>query len=158
MPRSALQAQQTLNQFAQKNERNPAFHAMNFIPATKHVLQAAAKGNEVESRQVYAGYLNSINAHKARTHTLLKAVKQLGSVVETKKKLESLGFKHVAIQKFNSRRVGYLKPYSSIKVRIGLMARRLHYAAFLTPQNTINNFHTKSLQLLNFLLDSKQLL
>lgn len=98
LPRSALQAQRTLNQFAQKNERNLAFHAMNFIPATKHVLQAAAKGNEVESRQVYAGYLNSINAHKARTQTLLKAVKQLGSAVETKKKLESLGFKHVAIQ------------------------------------------------------------
>lgn len=98
LPRSALQAQQELNQFARKHERNPAFHAMNFVPATKHVLQAAAKGNEVESRQVYAGYLNSINAHKARTQTLLKAVEQLSGIEETKKQFENAGFKNVVIQ------------------------------------------------------------
>ncbi|MCJ8317634.1 SAM-dependent methyltransferase [Idiomarina sp.] len=98
LPRSALQAQQALNQFARKHERNPAFHAMNFVPATKHVLQAAAKGNEVESRQVYAGYLNSINANKARTQTLLKAVEQLSGIEETKKEFENAGFKNVVIQ------------------------------------------------------------
>ena len=98
LPRSALQAQQALNQFARKHERNPAFHAMNFVPATKHVLQAAAKGNEVESRQVYAGYLNSINSNKARTQTLLKAVEQLEGMEEAKKQLESAGFKNVVIQ------------------------------------------------------------
>ena len=98
LPRSALQAQQALNQFARKHERTPAFHAMNFIPATKHVLQAAAKGNEVESRQVYAGYLDSINAYKARTQTLLQAADQLGSMEETKYLLEAAGFKNVVIQ------------------------------------------------------------
>lgn len=98
LPRSALQAQQALNHFARKHERNPAFYAMNFVPATKHVLQAAAKGSEVESRQVYVAYLNSINAHKARTQTLLKAVEQLSDIDEIKKQFENAGFKNVVTQ------------------------------------------------------------
>ncbi|ATZ72561.1 SAM-dependent methyltransferase [Idiomarina sp. X4] len=98
LPRSALQAQQMLNQFARKYERSPAFHAMNFVPATKHLLQAAAKGNEVESRQVYVAYMNSITSHKARAQTLLKATEQLGNTRETQMRLEAVGFKNIDIQ------------------------------------------------------------
>jgi hypothetical protein len=98
IPRSALQAQQILNQFVRKHERNPSFHAMNFVPATKHLLNVAAEGKDAESRQVLNGYMDSLNAHKARTKTLLKATEQLGDMDETQKQFEAAGFKKVTVQ------------------------------------------------------------
>lgn len=98
LPRSALQAQQALNQFAHKQQRNPAFHAMNFVPATKHVLQAAAEGKSAESRQVLSAYLDSIQAHKARSQTLLNATSQLGDQAHITQMLEAAGFKNILVQ------------------------------------------------------------
>ncbi|NWO02231.1 MAG: class I SAM-dependent methyltransferase [Idiomarinaceae bacterium] len=110
LPSSALQAQQLLNQFARKHERNRAFHAMNFVPATKHLLKAAAEGKETESHQVYNGYLESLTAHKARTQTLLKATEQIGSENNLKASLEGACFKKVSVQEVQfpeSGEVGY---------------------------------------------------
>jgi len=98
LPKSALQDQHNLNQFARKYERYGAFQAMNFVPATKHALEAAAQGKTDESEKVLSGYINAINEHKARLVSLLKATEQLGDMEQTKVLFESVGFKNVTVQ------------------------------------------------------------
>ncbi|MCP1339977.1 SAM-dependent methyltransferase [Idiomarina sp. M1R2S28] len=98
LPKSALREQHNLNQFARKYERYGAFQAMNFVPATKHALQAAAQGNSDESHRVLSGYINAINEHKARLVSLLRATEQLGDTANTTELFESIGFKNVTIQ------------------------------------------------------------
>ncbi len=71
---------------------------MNFVPATKHALQAAAHGNSDESHRVLSGYINAITEHKARLVSLLKATEQLGDENETKALFEDAGFKNLTIQ------------------------------------------------------------
>ncbi len=99
LPGSAMQAQQRLNQFARKYERYGAFQAMNFVPATKHILDAAAHGNLNESDKVLSGYIKAINEHKARLFSLLKGTEQLGNIDNTKRLFERAGFKSVIVQK-----------------------------------------------------------
>jgi len=98
LPKAALQEQHNLNQFAKKYERYGAFQAMNFVPATKHALQAAAQGKSDESYRVLSGYINAINEHKARLISLLKATEQLGDTANTTALFESAGFKNVTVQ------------------------------------------------------------
>ncbi|PWW33409.1 hypothetical protein DFO83_1193 [Idiomarina loihiensis] len=98
LPKSALQEQHNLNLFARKYERYGAFQAMNFVPATKHALEAAAQGKADESEKALLGYINAINEHKARLVSLLKATEQLGDMKQTKALFESVGFKNVIVQ------------------------------------------------------------
>ena len=98
LSKTAMEAQQRLNEFARKHERNPAFHAMNFVPATKHLLQAAASGHKAESLQIFEDYLANITEHKGRLATLLKATEQMGDIESTKKRVEQAGFKNVKVQ------------------------------------------------------------
>ncbi|WP_287797288.1 SAM-dependent methyltransferase [Idiomarina sp.] len=98
LPKPALQEQHNLNQFARKYERYGAFQAMNFVPVTKHALQAAAQGKSDESDRVLSGYINAINEHKARLVSLLKATEHLGDENETKALFEDAGFKNVTVQ------------------------------------------------------------
>ncbi|MEL7799402.1 class I SAM-dependent methyltransferase [Idiomarina loihiensis] len=98
LPKAALQEQHNLNQFARKYERYGAFQAMNFVPATKHALQAAAQSNSDESHRVLSGYINAINEHKARLVSLLKATEQLGDTANTTAIFEGAGFKNVTVQ------------------------------------------------------------
>ncbi|MFP3525476.1 hypothetical protein SB912_23600, partial [Pantoea sp. SIMBA_072] len=98
LPKSALQEQHNLNQFARKYERYGAFQAMNFVPATKHALQAAAQGKADESHRVLSGYINAINEHKARLVSLLRAIEQLGDAANTTELFEIAGFKNVSVQ------------------------------------------------------------
>ncbi|RUO67122.1 SAM-dependent methyltransferase [Idiomarina ramblicola] len=98
LPKSALEAQQRLNEFARKHQRSPAFHAMNFVPATKHLLQAAASGQKDESLKVFEDYLNNITEHKGRLTTLLKATDELEGIDAIQKRVEQAGFKQVKVQ------------------------------------------------------------
>lgn len=98
LPRAALEAQQRLNQFARKHQQESAFHAMNFVPATKHVLQTAAEGKEVESQKVFDDYLANITEHRARLVTLLKATDNLGEASALIRLVEEAGFKKVRVQ------------------------------------------------------------
>ncbi|MDV6329009.1 SAM-dependent methyltransferase [Idiomarina sp. Sol25] len=98
LPKSALQEQHNLNQFARKYERYGVFQAMNFFPATKRALQAAAEGKSDESQKILSGYMNAITEHKSRLISLLKAIEQLGEMDNTKVLFEDAGFKNVIVQ------------------------------------------------------------
>jgi ubiquinone/menaquinone biosynthesis C-methylase UbiE len=98
LPRAAQEAQQRLNKFARKHQQQSAFHAMNFVPATKHLLQAAAAGKKAESQKIFDDYLANITEHRARLTTLLKATDNLGEPADLKKRIEDAGFKQVKVQ------------------------------------------------------------
>ena len=98
LPRAAQEAQQRLNQFARRHQQQSAFHAMNFVPATKHLLQAAAAGKKVESQKIFDDYLANVTEHRARLTTLLKATDSLGEPADLKKRIEDAGFKQVRVQ------------------------------------------------------------
>ncbi|WP_417439290.1 SAM-dependent methyltransferase [Idiomarina sp.] len=98
LPRAAQEAQQRLNQFARKHQQQSAFHAMNFVPATKHLLQAAAAGKKAESQKIFDDYLANVTEHRARLTTLLKATDSLGEPSDLKRRIEDVGFKQVRIQ------------------------------------------------------------
>lgn len=98
LPKPALEAQQRLNEFARKYQRNQILHAMNFVPATKHLLQAAASGKKAESLKVFDDYLANISEHKARVATLLKATEALGDIESIQQRVERAGFKKVKVQ------------------------------------------------------------
>lgn len=98
LPKSALEAQQRLNEFARKHQSNAAFHATNFVPATKHLLQAAASGRKDESTAVFEDYLTNISEHKGRLATLLKATEELGGIETIQARVELAGLKNVKVQ------------------------------------------------------------
>jgi len=98
LPRAAQEAQQRLNQFARKHQQQSAFHAMNFVPATKHLLQAAAAGKKAESQKIFDDYLANVTEHRARLTTLLKATDSLGEPYDLQRRIEDAGFKQVRIQ------------------------------------------------------------
>lgn len=98
LPKPAREAQQRLNQFAQKHQRQQAFHAMNFVPATKHLLEAAATGRKAESKKVFEDYLANVTEHRARLTTLFDATDCLGDISTITKRVEAAGFKKVKVQ------------------------------------------------------------
>jgi ubiquinone/menaquinone biosynthesis C-methylase UbiE len=98
LPKSALQEQERLNRFARRYEQYGAFQAMNFVPAVKHALKAAARGKSDESNSVLSNYMKEINEHKARLTSVLKATEQLGSADNVKALFEAAGFKRVKVQ------------------------------------------------------------
>ena len=71
---------------------------MNFVPAVKHALKAAARGKSDESNSVLSNYMKEINEHKARLTSVLKATEQLGSADNVKALFEAAGFKRVKVQ------------------------------------------------------------
>lgn len=98
LPKSAQLAQQKLNQFANKNRQNPVFQRTNFVPAVKHIVQAAEQGKAQEANHVFNDYLNNLQAHRARLATLVKAVEQVDNADSIKQLTESAGFKNVVVQ------------------------------------------------------------
>lgn len=98
LPKTAAQAQQKLNQFARKHHNDPVFHRTNFVPAVKHVLQAAEQGKAQEAEKVFNDYLGNLTNHKAQLNTLMSAVEQLGDQSSVQQKVEAAGFKKVKVQ------------------------------------------------------------
>ncbi|MDV6317013.1 class I SAM-dependent methyltransferase [Idiomarina sp. HP20-50] len=98
MPKSAQEAEQRLNQFVRKHQQKQAFHAMNFVPATKHLLEAAAAGKKAESQKVFEDYLANVTEHRARLTTLFDATDSLGDISDITRRVEAAGFKEVKVQ------------------------------------------------------------
>ena len=97
LPRNAQLAQQKLNQFAQKHRNDQTFHRTNFVPAVRHILQAAEQGKESESKYVFNDYRNNLVDHRARLTTMLRAVEQAGDSEQLKQIFETAGFKKVRV-------------------------------------------------------------
>ena len=98
LPKNAQIAQQKLNQLAAKHRNDAAFHRTNFVPAVRHILQAAGQGKAAEAQRVFSEYLNNLNDHKARLTTMVKAVEQAGSGEQLKQQFEAAGFKDVQVE------------------------------------------------------------
>jgi len=98
LPKNAQIAQQKLNQLAAKHRNDAAFHRTNFVPAVRHILQAAGQGKAAEANHVFNDYLNNLSDHKARLTTMVKAVEQAGSGEQLKQQFEVAGFKDVKVQ------------------------------------------------------------
>jgi len=98
LPRNAQLAQQKLNQFANKYRNDPTFHRTNFVPAVRHILQAAEQGKAAEAKHVFTDYLGNLNDHKARLTTMVRAVEQAGNTEQLKQQFETAGFKNVRVQ------------------------------------------------------------
>ncbi|WP_404401876.1 class I SAM-dependent methyltransferase [Idiomarina seosinensis] len=98
LPKSAQQAQQKLNQFANKHRNDPTFQRTNFVPAVKHILSAAEQGKQQEAEKVFTDYLGNLTDHRARLSTLVKAVEQVGDQQQLQQQVEAAGFKKVSVQ------------------------------------------------------------
>lgn len=98
LPKNAQLAQHKLNQFAAKYRNDPIFHRTNFVPAVRHILQAAEQGKGAEAEQVLNDYSNNLTAHRARLMTMVKAVEQVGDMQNVKQLFETAGFKNITVQ------------------------------------------------------------
>lgn len=98
LPKNAQLAQQKLNQFAAKHRNDPTFHRTNFVPAVRHILQAAEQGKAAEAAHVLSDYSNNLVEHRARLMTMVKAVEQVGDMQNVKHLFETAGFKNITVQ------------------------------------------------------------
>lgn len=98
LPASARQAQQQLNQFAKRNERNGAFNATNFIPVTKEIFDLAVQRQFVQSKELLENYLDSVQESRMRLTSVMKATESLGDTAQVQALFERAGFKDVSVQ------------------------------------------------------------
>ena len=80
------------------HRNNPTFKRSNFVPAVRHILQAASNGKKLEARQVYNDFLNNMKFHYAQMDDMIQAVEQVKSADHLAQAAEKAGFKRVMVQ------------------------------------------------------------
>ncbi len=96
--KQAALSQRKLDELAHTYRKNPAFGRSNFVPAVRHILQAASKGKKLEARQVYNDYLTNLKLHYQQLSTMVDAVAQVKSADQLMKLAEQAGYKRVVVQ------------------------------------------------------------
>ena len=96
--KQAALSQRKLDQLAHTHRNNPTFKRSNFVPAVRHILQAASNGKKLEARQVYNDFLNNMKFHYAQMDDMIQAVEQVKSADHLAQAAEKAGFKRVMVQ------------------------------------------------------------